>query len=159
MGLFEEIRNMEKREVTEVTEVTAVKSLDNNSNSTLYGKVTEVTETGTASRVLKCEICAGSGICKEVRNDCGACEQIEREPEWDQLLMSKLGDMDVVCVEVAIFLFAVRLIESCAQHEFEAMCRRYVPGWRCSMVPEAWKVCAAEIRRRLDRGKGEGVNG
>ena len=147
VGIFDQIRNMQKTEVTKVTEVTAAESLENNGNIPLDRKVTKVTEDAGSEESSCCKNCGAAGICAESDNGV----RLLGSPNWEGLLGSNLDDFGVICVEAAIFLFAVRSVQTCAQYDFEAMCRRYVPGWRKNMAPEAWKVVAGEIRKRLPK--------
>ncbi len=151
MGIFDQIRNMHKTEVTKVTEVTAPESLEKSCNFPPERKVTKVTEDAGSEEPDRCKNCGAAGICRKLENACRACEESKQEPNWVQLFGSDLDDFGVICVEAAIFLFAVRSVQTCAQYDFEAMCRRYVPGWRKNMAPEAWKVVAGEIRKRLPK--------
>ena len=151
VGIFDQIRNMHKTEVTKVTEVTAPESLEKSCNFPPERKVTKVTEESDSLRRGICENCGAAAICRQPENDGMACEETKQEPDWGQLFASDLDDFGVVCVEAAIFLFAVRSVQKCAQYDFEGMCRRYVPGWRKNMAPGAWKVVAGEIRKRLPK--------
>jgi len=95
----------------------------------------------------------GQEVEKVVRS-CGqwcveACGRPIGKPDYERLIDSGIDDLEVECLAGAMFLFAVGKVRGCAQYEFDAMCRRYVPYWRKRLDKAAWGIVGGMIKEKL----------
>ena len=71
-------------------------------------------------------------------------------PNYTRLILSEISSLDAdLCLPVAMFLFAMRLVRECAPSDLSALCKRYAPHWRKRIEPRGWAMVVELIQDRI----------
>jgi hypothetical protein len=73
-----------------------------------------------------------------------------RKP-WDDIAATGLTDMQVIALDDALFLFALRKIQKATTSGLPAIWNHHSPYWRRRLVPVAWQVVLDEYEQRQKR--------
>lgn len=71
--------------------------------------------------------------------------------DWQRLAQSGLADTDVIPLDQAIFLFAIKRVQQTPVGELTALRSRYERHWRAHLPQEALQLIREEYQRRLSR--------
>jgi hypothetical protein len=77
--------------------------------------------------------------------------------DWNALAASPLTDMDVVNLDEAIFLFALRTVEQAFMKELSGVRERHFRYWKQRLPERAFKIVARTFQRRMERAMNQNL--